>query len=88
MRHALDVLQNIGFHFWRPYNNLGLLAEALGKAGRAQERLAVLAEALATARRTGERSHEAELYRLQGELTPQLSGSGLPSRQADPPVST
>ena len=44
----------------------------------------MLGEALATARRTGERSHEAELHRLQGELTPQPSGPGVPSRQAEP----
>ena len=56
--------------FLRPYH-LGLLAEALGKAGRAQEGLTVLGEALATARRTGERWYDAELHRLQGELTPE-----------------
>jgi predicted ATPase len=83
MHHALDVLQILGFHLWRPYN-LGLLAEALGKAGRAQEGHAVLGEALATARRTGERSHEAELYRLKGELTLEPLESGVPSRQAEP----
>jgi predicted ATPase len=83
MCHALDVLQILGFHLRRPYY-LGLLAEALGKAGRAPEGLAVLGEALATVRRTGERSHEAELYRLQGELTSQQSKSGVPSHQAEP----
>jgi predicted ATPase len=82
MRHALDVYQTLGYCLWRPYN-LGLLAEALGKAGRAQEGLAVLGEALATARRTGERS-EAELYRLKGELTLEPLESGVPSRQAEP----
>jgi predicted ATPase len=82
MQHTLDVLQTVGYHLWRPYN-LGLLAEALGKAGRAPEGRAVLAEALAMAHRTGERCCEAELYRLQGELTPQPSGSGVP-RQAEP----
>jgi predicted ATPase len=83
MRHALDVFQTLGFCLVRPYN-LGLLAEALGKAGRAPEGLAVLGEALATARRTGERSHEAELYRLQGELTLEPLESGVPRRQAEP----
>jgi DNA-binding winged helix-turn-helix (wHTH) protein/predicted ATPase len=77
LRHALDVYQTLGFCLRRPYN-LGLLGEALGKAGRAQEGLAVLGEALATARRTGERSHEAELYWLQGELTLELLESGIP----------
>jgi predicted ATPase len=83
MHHALDVLQTLGFHLRRPYN-LGLLAEALGKAGRAQEGLGVLAEALATGRRTGGRWYDAELHRLQGELTSQQSESGVPSRQAEP----
>ena len=77
MHHALDVLQTVGFHLRRPYN-LGLLAEALGKAGRVQEGLGVLAEALATGRRTGERWCEADLYRLQGELTLEPLDSGIP----------
>ncbi|MGH8566380.1 MAG: hypothetical protein ACREXW_20840, partial [Gammaproteobacteria bacterium] len=83
MNHALEVFQSMGFHALRPYN-LGLLAEALGKARRAQEGLAVLGEALVTARRTGERWYDAELHRLQGELTPHQSGSGVLSRQAEP----
>jgi predicted ATPase len=83
LRHALDVLQTLGFHLLRPYN-FGLLAEALGKAGRAQEGLTVLGEALATARRTEDRSHEAELYRLKGEFTLEPLESGVPSRQAEP----
>jgi predicted ATPase len=83
MHHALDVLQILGFHLRRPYN-LGLLAEALGKAGRTQEGLAVLGEALATGRRTGERWYDAELHRLQGGLTLEPLESGVPSRQAEP----
>jgi predicted ATPase len=77
MHHALDVLQTLGFHLRRSYN-LGLLAEALGKAGRAPEGLAILAEALATGRRTGERWYDAELHRLQGELTLELLEPGIP----------
>ena len=83
IRHALEVRQTLGVCLMRPYH-LGFLAEALGKAGRAQEGLAVLGEALATARRTGEHWYDAELHRLQGELTPQQSGFGVPSRQAEP----
>jgi predicted ATPase len=82
LRHALDVLQTLGFHVCLPYY-LGLLAEALGKAGRAQEGLAVLGEALASGRRTGDRSPEAELYRLKGELTLEPLEPGAPSRQAE-----
>ena len=83
MHHALDVLQTLGFHLRRPYN-LGLLAEALGKAGRVPEGLGVLAEALATGHRTGERSHEAELYRLQGELTLEPLKSGISGVDREP----
>jgi predicted ATPase len=82
MHHALDVYQTLGICLWRPYN-LGLLAEALGKGGRAQEGLAVLGEALSTARCTGERSHEAELYRLKGEFTLEPLESGVPSPEAE-----
>ena len=45
-----------------------MLAEALGKAGAAEEGLGTLAEGLALVEQHGERVHEAELYRLQGEL--------------------
>ncbi len=69
IRHALDVSQTLGYCLvMRPYH-LGLLAEALGNTGRAQEGLAVLAEALATAHQTGEHWYDAELYRLKGGLT-------------------
>jgi predicted ATPase len=39
-----------------------------GQAGQAKAGLARLAEALAGVDKTGERWHEAELYRLKGEL--------------------
>jgi tetratricopeptide (TPR) repeat protein len=48
-------------------NFLAFLAEAYGYAGQTTEGLHVLAEALAFAHATGERSWEAELYRLKGE---------------------
>ena len=51
-----------------PYH-LALLGEVYGKAGQAETALVVLAEALDLAQKTGERSWEAELYRLKGELT-------------------
>jgi len=52
----------------RPYY-LALLAEAYGTVEQFEEGLSVLAEALAVVDKTGERSYEAELYRLKGELT-------------------
>jgi tetratricopeptide (TPR) repeat protein len=82
LRHALDVLQTAGFHLMRPYH-LGLLAEALGKAGRAPEGRAVLAKALAMAHQTGERCCEAELYRLQGELILEPLEYGVASPEAE-----
>jgi hypothetical protein len=49
--------------------------------GQTEEGLRVLAEALAQVDKTGERKHEAELYRLKGQLTlqkSQVSDSKLP----------
>src|SRR5262249_20684700 len=53
---------------------LGILAEVLSQCGQFTEALATVAEALALAERTGERCHEAELHRLQGELLWQQAG--------------
>lgn len=47
---------------------LSQLVEAYGKAGRVGEGLSTLDEAIALAQKNGEHSHEAELYRLKGEL--------------------
>jgi predicted ATPase len=44
------------------------VAEAYGNAGQAEEGLRVVAEALTAVHKTGERQHEAELYRLKEEL--------------------
>jgi predicted ATPase len=49
--------------------HLAWLAEAYGKVGRGEEGLILLIEALVFVDKTGERVHEAELYRLKGELT-------------------
>jgi predicted ATPase len=61
---------------------LALLAEALGKAGAAEEGLRVLAEGLALVEQHGERVHEAELYRLKGELLLALSGDNATAAYA------
>ena len=47
---------------------LALLAEAYGRANKAEEELAMLGEAQKTVAATGERFYEAELHRLRGEL--------------------
>jgi predicted ATPase len=57
---------------------LGLLAETLGRAGRAQHALTVVTDALEVVERCGERFYEAELHRLKGELT--REGGGDPGR--------
>src|SRR5262249_49504762 len=67
MRQGIAAWRAAGAELQRPYY-LALLAEAYGKAGQAEEGLRVLAEALTAVHKTGECQHEAELYRLQGEL--------------------
>ena len=59
---------------------LALLAETYGKAGQVREGLSALAEAIALVQKNGERSHEAELYRLKGELLLQSRVQSLESR--------
>jgi DNA-binding winged helix-turn-helix (wHTH) protein/predicted ATPase len=67
MLQGLAAHQATGANLMRPHF-LALLVEALGKARRPEEGLRVVEEALAVAHRTGERSYQAELYRLKGEL--------------------
>jgi predicted ATPase len=51
---------------------LALLAEALAVAGKLEEAFAILDDALATAVASGEKSWNAEIHRLYGELTSRL----------------
>jgi predicted ATPase len=67
IRKGLAKSQATGAELLRPYY-LSLLAEAYGKAGLAKEALRVLDEAIDTINRNAERLHEAEIYRLKGEL--------------------
>jgi predicted ATPase len=57
-----------GAELGRPYF-LAWLAETYGNAEQSAEGLIVLDEALTAAHKNEERHHEAELYRLKGELT-------------------
>jgi predicted ATPase len=68
IRQGLSAYWALGAETGRPYF-LGLLAEACGKVGQAEEGLTVLAEALAAVEKTGERGLAPELYRLKGELS-------------------
>jgi predicted ATPase len=73
MHKGLAGYQAVGSELNQPYF-LGLLAEASGNAGRADEGLALLAEALAMVDRNRECAWEAELHRLRGELALQSGG--------------
>jgi predicted ATPase len=63
----LEALRATGTELLRP-RCLALLAEAYGRAGQVELALQKVAEALTAVETSDERSHEAELHRLQGEL--------------------
>jgi predicted ATPase len=67
MCQGLADYRTLGAELWRSYG-LSLLAEAYGQVGQAEEGLRVLADGLVAAHDSGQRSYEAELYRLKGEL--------------------
>jgi predicted ATPase len=62
--------------------HLLLLAAAYGNSEKAEAGLGVLAEALAVVDTTEERRHEAELYRLQGELLLRQAVPDVPQAEA------
>ncbi len=78
MCQGLAAYRAAGSESWRPYF-LALLADAYGKAVKAEEGLTALAEALAQVEKTGERHYEADLYRLKGELLLMRQRSPLPA---------
>jgi predicted ATPase len=67
LREGLGAYRATGALTGVPYD-LALLAEVCGRGGMIEEGFAALAEGLAIVDRTGERNHEAELHRLEGEL--------------------
>jgi TOMM system kinase/cyclase fusion protein len=67
MRQGIAGWRATGAELSVPYWS-ALLGEAYGQAGQAEAGLRVLAEALTVVYKTGDRHHEAELYRLKGEL--------------------
>ena len=75
IRYGLAALEQMGHRLWRPHQ-LGLLAAACARAGQTEEALVAVALALEEAGRTGDVENEAELRRLQGELTLRRAGSG------------
>jgi len=94
MRQGLAAYQVTGCELMRPHF-FALLAEALGKARKADEGLRGLKESLEAAHRNGDASYFAELYRTKGELLlSQARGRGISRAatagkdvvEAEPPV--
>jgi len=83
IRQGIIAYQATGSELCRPYF-LGLLAETYGNRGRIDTGLEVLTEALTLVETTGERLHEAELYRLRGKLLLQSGVQGLESESFKP----
>jgi predicted ATPase/class 3 adenylate cyclase len=84
IRQGLAASRASGMAEMQTYS-LAWLAEAYRKGGQVEEGLAVLAAALEFVDRTEERLHEAELYRLKGELTLQSESQSpkSPPREAE-----
>jgi len=79
IRQGLTLWESAGSRVLRPYA-LATLATLCLQSRRSDHGLSLLQEALALVNTTGERWYEAELYRLQGELT--LAQSGGRDREA------
>ena len=75
MREGLAAWQATGSQSHKAYY-LGLLAEARGRAGEAEEGLQDIAQALDVVHHTGGRFYEAELHRLRGQLLVQGDAAG------------
>jgi predicted ATPase len=78
LREGMDALRVLGAEVRLPYY-FALLAETLGRAGRAGEALAGLSTGFAFATKNGEQWAVAELFRVQGELLA-AEGKAEPAR--------
>jgi hypothetical protein len=76
LRQGLEVWRAAGAELLARPSHVAGLAEVYGEIGRTEEGLELLAESIAVLGKTGECWWEAELYRLNGELT--LKKSGMP----------
>jgi DNA-binding winged helix-turn-helix (wHTH) protein/tetratricopeptide (TPR) repeat protein len=63
---------------------LTMFAEVLGDAGKTEEGLTAIREALDASRSTGVNHHDAEIYRLKGELLLQRIGKDRTRGKANP----
>jgi predicted ATPase len=80
MREGVAALRATGAEFRIPYF-LSLLAEVYLQTDRIEQGLSALQEALTAAIRSEDRNHEAELYRLKGELLLRRDSSHTPEAQ-------
>lgn len=67
IQQGLSAYRDTGANTYRPYF-LAMLADSYRRIGKTEEGLSALSEALAYVQKSHERQHEAELYRLKGEL--------------------
>lgn len=67
MKSAIAELDAEHWTVWRPFMN-ATLADALRRAGRAEEALDLVNRSLDIIERTGERGSEAEVNRIKGEV--------------------
>jgi DNA-binding SARP family transcriptional activator len=86
IREGWDTLVELGWKVWFAYFT-SLLAQALGKGGRAEEGLALLDDAHAGAQELEELVGDAEIRRIRGELllalpNPDLAGAESAFREA------
>jgi predicted ATPase len=84
VKAGIAAYESTGAAMSRP-SHLLLLAKSCVSAGRLDEALPALTHALTVVEQTGERTQEAELYRLRGEL--RLAASQRKSRARRIPVS-
>ena len=81
IQQGIAAWQATGADVNRPWW-LALLAEACGKAGKAEEGLTAVAEALTAVHATANRVCKAELYRLKGELRLMLATDNTAEAEA------
>ncbi len=81
MRTEIDELKKNGHTMFQTHR-LGLLLEAQLKAGQLAAASATLDEAFAMSDQSGQRSWDAELYRLKGELLGALGEPGIKAELA------
>lgn len=81
IRAGMDRLRAVGQELGRPYF-CALLADVHRRRGETGEALAVVREALALTHATGEAMHQADLYRLQGDLLVAARGGSAEDAEA------